>query len=188
MYWFSSLPYLRYAVAAILVVAAVWVELRPRGMVEHPFAVVPIPAGAALERSMFEFRDIPAGVLEAAQIGGTTRHSIAAGNPLLPGDVDPAGVAVPRGWWTVEVALPLDTQPGDLIRLVVRPYEPGGPSLVVDGIAVGAPPAGADPFGLEASVGRVALPEDTAAEVAVAAGDHRLTVLVRKPSEVAEAG
>lgn len=188
MYWFSSPPYLRYTAALLLVLAALWVELRPRDMVEHPFALQSVPAGTPLEPSMFEFRDVPPGVLEAIAVGGAARHAIAAGQPLLPGDTDPTGVVVPTGWWTVEVPLPAATQPGDEVRLVVRPLDIGAESVIVDGLAVRTPIPEADPFGLEPTAGLVAIPGAQAADVALAAGDHRLTVLVRKPDEVGHDG
>ncbi len=181
MYWFSRPPYARYTAALLLVILAFWVELRPADMDTHPFADTTIAAGSPLDPSMFTWLQVPPGLLEPVTLEGTARHTIRAGEPLTPGAIDPDGVLIPPGWWTVEVPLPAESRPGDEVRLVLGPTDIGGDSRLVDGIAMRAPPPSSDPFGFETAIGLVAIPGDRAAEVANAAGDRRITVLVRTP-------
>ncbi len=180
MYWFSHPPYFRYAAALVLVIGALWVELRHTEFVAHPFADAPIAAGSPLDPSLFVTRPVPPGLLETVTVAGTARHAIAAGEPLTEGAIDPDGVSIPPGWWTVEVSLPTETEPGDEVRLVLGPVDVDGEPTLIDGIAVRTPAPTSDPFGFEARLGLVAIPDGQAAEVASAVGDRRITVLVRR--------
>lgn len=91
------------------------------------------------------------------------------GDPIINPTLDTAP-AVPAGWWSVPVDLPLGVKPGESTRMVVPDS-----GLVVDGIILTAPVD--DPF-TAGSTGLVAVPGDEAAAVATSALAGSLVVLV----------
>jgi hypothetical protein len=171
VYWFRRPPYLRWAVAGLVIAAAFAVELRPRPRVQHPFAALGMPAGSVVLEERLEWRSIPAGLLPTPPIrdGMSLTIDIAAGEPLLPGHVAPAAPP-PIGWWGIPVALPDGVVAGDPVRLVVL-----DPPLTVEGRVLTVPEA--DPLGLEPP-GVVVVPGDAADAVARAAAKQAVAVLV----------
>jgi hypothetical protein len=153
----------------IVAVVALYIELRPESSVELPFAIVDIPAGDQIGADNTELREVPAGLLAGAALGDVALEAIAAGDPVLTSAVGAPGSVVPTGWWVVGVTLPVGAQAGDPVRLVLLDT-----GAEVEGVV--AHPGSDDPFA--AADGGVAVPPGQTAEVAVAAANARLAVLV----------
>lgn len=179
MYWFSRPPYLRYAVAAALIVGGLAVELRPPATTSHPYAVADIVTGTELTSDLFEMREVSVGVLAQVEIGGWARTVIRSGEPLLSSHQDLNPPSVPDGWWALQVPLPEAARTNTEIRLVVRSVDATEPTAVIPGVVVSGPASATDPLGFDALTGLVAIPEQHAARAAAAVADRRITVLLR---------
>lgn len=164
----SKPPYLRWIVAVAVVGAAVAWDLNHRATQPAPFAVSAIERGESVGPDQIEWRDSPVGLLPStAPEGATALVRIAAGDPITQSVVT-TGFTVPDGWWTVPVDTPVAARPGSRALVILD-----------DGTQVGAvvvEPSREDSFGITAS-GLVAVPGEVAAEVALASGSGRLTVL-----------
>ncbi|HEX9847598.1 MAG TPA: SAF domain-containing protein [Acidimicrobiia bacterium] len=169
MLWFQPTPWGRWAFVLLVAVVAVYVEFRPDPTIEQPFATSTIKPGEVIDETNTEQRPVPIGLIEAAALGEIATRSIPEGAPVLVTDVGVAGQTVPPGWWVVAVTLPVGVDPGDRVRLVLLDT-----GAEVEGVV--AHPGVDDPFA--AADGGVAVPSDTSAEVAVAAANGRLAVLV----------
>ncbi len=155
----------------VLLVAAfaLYVEFRPDTKVDHPFATHTINPGDVIDETNTELRQVPVGLMAAADLGQIATRSVMAGEPVVATDVGNVGEVVPPGWWVVAVNLPEGARAGDDVRLVL--LETGDE---VDGVV--AHPGSDDPFA--AADGGVAVPPGMSSEVALAAANGRLAVLV----------
>lgn len=169
MLWFEPLPWKRWGLALLVTAVAVYIEFRPDQSVEVPFATVDISPGEEITPDNSELRPIPGGLLTAASPGDVAVARIPSGDPVLSRDVGSAGQLVPPGWWVVGVTLPVGAQPGDPVRLVLLDN-----GVEVDGVV--AHPGSDDPFA--AADGGVAVPPESSADVALAAANGRLAVLI----------
>jgi hypothetical protein len=176
VYWFSRPPYLRWAGAVLLIVAAAWVDLRPAATTPYPFARADLASGTAIDAGSVEWRQVPVGLLPAdPPLDGTVRYAVAAGEPLLPSLVAAGRPEVPEGWWALSTTLPEDVVAGQALQLVVTGFGVAPrafPAIVVE------PPPPHDPLGYDDPVGLVAVPGDSAATVAAAAADGEMSVLI----------
>jgi hypothetical protein len=165
----SRPPYLRWAIAALIVVAAVLWELSDRATESIPFAAELITKGSAIDENAVTWKDMPVGTIEPADLAGATATvDIAQGDPIsrsVAGD----GTSVPSDWWSV----PLDLPPGIPVGSGVRLTLIDGSS--VDGVVSLA--ATEDQFGMSRP-GAVAVPESAVETVAVAAASDALLVVV----------
>lgn len=169
MLWFEPLPWGRWALVVLVAAVAVYIELGPDSTVDQPFAVAAIAPGEVIEETNTEMRPVPADLYVAAELGSVARRPIASGDPVLATDVDRSDSVVPAGWWVVGVTLPDGAEVGDRVRLVLLDT-----GVEVEGVV--AHPGSDDPF--DAADGGVAVPSESSAEVALAAADVRLAVLV----------
>ncbi|GMQ85058.1 MAG: hypothetical protein BMS9Abin07_0623 [Acidimicrobiia bacterium] len=170
MFWLTRPPYLRWAAAAVLVVAALAWDLRGRSGVSHPFAAEPISAGAQITEQDVEWRTVPRGMLAMPDLSAPiATRAIAPGEPILPSAVD-AGGGIPEGWWAVPVALPSAAQVGAAVRLITTDTGVESEGIVV---AVGS----TDLLSI-ADAGLVAVPPDRARLIATASAEGTLIVLV----------
>jgi hypothetical protein len=169
MLWLQPQPWLRWALAGVVALVVVYVELRPDPTVGHPFAVRPILTGETLDATNTEIRRLPRGLFDPVPPGAVASRVIPPGAPVLPQDVGAIASVVPEGWWVVSVPLPPSARAGGRVRLVV--IDSG---QVVDGVVVEA--GGMDTFG--GATGGVAIPGQHAVAVARAAIDGRVAVLV----------
>lgn len=169
MLWLQSPPWGRWLAAGCIVVLALWVELRPDPLGDHPFAANPIAAGETIDESNTDVRRVPVGLLDPVALGATASRAVAEGSPILPADLSERLSLVPSGWWIVSTDVPLSAAVGDPVRLVM--LEAG---TTVEGVVASA--SVDDTFGVVS--GGVAVPEEVAAEVATAAANGRLAVLV----------
>ena len=169
MLWFEPFPVGRWALVLIVAAVAVYVEFRPDPSVEVPFATVAIDPGDVIDDTNTELRSVPANLLEGADLGDIAAVPIAAGWPVLSSAAGQEGSTVPAGWWVVGVTLPHGAGVGDEVKLVLLDTGDEVQGIVAD-------PGSDDPFA--AADGGVAIPPASSAEVAIAAANGRLAVLV----------
>lgn len=171
MLWLSRPPYLRWAAAVLLVIGAAALELRPQSTSVHPFAREPLAAGTAVDLDSFEWRSVPIGLLPEVVIDGALAIDLAAGEPLLPSHL--SNLAVPAGWWAVEMPIPFGVGIGTKVKVVLLSNE-GEPVLTAEGKVVELPPLDA----LGEHLALVAIPAEHAEPIAAAAVQRRLVILV----------
>lgn len=154
--------------AVLIAGVALWVEFRPDPLVEHPFAVLPIAAGEPVNELNTQSKRVPAGMFEPLA-GTVALREIKEGAPVLASDVGEPSLLVPKGWWTVAVAVPAGANRGDMVRLVLLDT-----GTVVDGVVATA--AATDAF--SSTDGAVAVHPDHAGEAAAASINGRVAVLI----------
>jgi hypothetical protein len=169
VYWFGRPPIWRWLVAAILVVGAVALELRPSPVVLHPFAASDIAPGEQV--TDVEWRPVPPGLLPATDVAGYAAAAIPSGDPLLPGSLAPQPPP-PPGWWLVGMEISFAAPPGTAVRVVISAA--GSEPLTVDGVLVSS--QSGDGFG--PATGLVAVPGEDAGIVAAAVQDRAALVLL----------
>lgn len=169
MLWLQTPPWGRWIAAGLIVTGALWVELRPDPSVEHPFATEEIIAGVEIGDWNTRPQRIPAGVLEPVTLSGVALTDIAPGDPILASSVGDRDEEVPDGWWAIEIALPSSAGPGDRAEMVLLDTGSVVPAIVVAGVVD-------DP--LASGLGSVAVSGEHAAEVAAAAVNGRVAVMI----------
>lgn len=164
----SQPPYLRWALAVLIVVLALVWDLSGRSTERAPFAASDIRRGTTIEPGAVVWKDVPVGLFDVAPPEGhTAAVSIATGDPIT-GAMTVTGVMVPDGWWTVPVGTPMAVTPGSPVRVVL----PDGQAT--DGVVV--EPSTEDAFGIQ-SAGLVAVPPHYADVAGLAAAANQLVVL-----------
>lgn len=172
MIWLQSPPWGRWLLAVLIAAAALWSEFRPPPQVEHPFAATDIAPGTVVDVSNTETRAIPRGLLDPVELGVAATGPILAGEPVLASSLGERAGGVPEGWWQVEVPVPAGAAPGDRARVVV--VDTG---TVAEGVVVAVAP---DDL-LSTGGGTVAVEPSHAAEVAAAAVEARVAVMIATP-------
>ena len=170
MFWLTRPPYLRWAVAVAIVVAALLWDLRGSAHTLYPFASSAIAAGTPITDSQVVWRSIPEGAMKMPDLSDpVASRDVASGEPIVPSAVSGASM-IPDGWWSVPIPLPGAAIPGTRVRLV-------GIDTVfeTDGIVVSV---GGEELLSFSESGMVAVPPDFAAAVAIAARDGTLIVLL----------
>lgn len=138
-------------------------------MTDHPFATVDILAGEVIGSLNTEMRPVPDGLFEVPEVGASALTDIPAGTPILQSNSGPQSLILPSGWWIVSTEVPDGAQVGDRVRVV----------LIDQGRDVeGVVSSTGDWDGLTMSPGAVAVSPSEATEVAMAAAEGRLRVLV----------
>ena len=170
VFWLTPPPYLRWAAAAAVVVAAFLWDLRGSSAVLYPFASTAIAAGAAITETSIEWRPIPEGTMTLPDLSDpvAARH-LPAGEPIVPSAVSGA-TPVPEGWWSVPVPLPATAVPGTSVHLVEA-----ASGFETDGIVIAA---GTDDLLSFDEVGLVAVPPEAATLIAIAAREGSLVILL----------
>lgn len=169
MLWLEPMPWGRWALVILIAATAVFIELRPDPSVEAPFAVTTISPGDVVDQSNTQMKKVPAGLMETAQLGDVATQPIHDGSPVMESAVGEPGHTVPPGWWVVGVTLPDGANVGDDVRLILLDSGDEVPGVV-------AHPGADDPFA--AADGGVAVPPDSSSDVALAAANGRLAVLI----------
>ncbi|MEN8113953.1 MAG: SAF domain-containing protein [Actinomycetota bacterium] len=170
MFWLTRPPYLRWAAAASIVVFALVWDLRSTAEALYPFASKTISPGAPITDELVEWRPVPMGIMAMPDLSRpVASREIEAGEPIVPSAVS-GETLVPEGWWSVPVALPATAEPGARVRLIgtEMPFD-------VEGVVVSR---GTDDLFSYSDSGSVAVPPDAASNVAVAALDGTLIVLL----------
>jgi len=164
----SKPPYLRWAGAAALVIAALAWDVSARATEPYPFAARSIHRGETLDADSVEWKAAPVGLLQIPDLDAATAAvNIQQGEPISISALRYTA-AVPVGWWTVPIELPPAVLPGTHVRIVLG----GGDG--VSGIVV--EPSREDSFGLR-SAGLVAVPAHAADAVGLAAGEGNIVLL-----------
>lgn len=169
MLWLQPVPWGRWALVLLVAAIAVYVEFRPDTTVESPFAIATIDPGDVIDETNTELRKVPLGLMETAEMGTIATRRILPGSPVMASSVGEVGRSVPPGWWVVAVTLPDGAAVGDDVRLVLLDSGVEVPGVV-------AHPGADDPFA--AADGGVAVPPEVSSDVALAAADGRLAVLI----------
>lgn len=162
-------PWGRWIAAGLIVLGALWIELRPQASVEHPFATEEIAAGAEIGDWNSRLQRVPAGMLEPVTLAGVALTDIAVGEPILASTIGDREEKTPDGWWTIEIALPGGAAPGDGAQVVLLDTGSVVPAVVVTGVTD-------DPLG--SGLGSVAVSGEHAAEVAAATVNGRVAVMI----------
>ncbi|MEX1126140.1 MAG: hypothetical protein WEE53_10810 [Acidimicrobiia bacterium] len=169
MLWLQTPPWGRWIATGLIVLGALWVELRPEPTVEHPFATEDIAAGAEIGEWNRRLQPVPDGMLEPVILDGVALTDIALGEPILASTVGDRDEKIPDGWWAIEIALPGSVRPGDRAEMVLLDTGSVVPAVVVAGVTD-------DPLG--SGLGSVAVSGEHAAEVAAAAVNGRVAVMI----------
>jgi hypothetical protein len=167
--WLQTPPWGRWIAAGLIVVGSIWVELRPQPSADHPFASEEIAAGAEIGDWNTVMQRVPADLLEPVTPEGVARTDIAPGEPILTSSIGSRNEKVPEGWWSIEITLPVSARPGDQAQIVLLDSGSAVSAIVVAGAAD-------DPLG--SGLGTIAVPGEQAAEVAAAAVDGRVAVMI----------
>ena len=179
VYWFRRPPYLRWAAAALLIITAAWMDIRPDPTVRQPYAAVDLAAGATLDDTMIEWRSIPTGLLPRLDDPrGIINRPVAAREPLLPTALSTDRVPTPEGWWTMEVELPVGSVPGQSVQLIVLGDGADDEPRSVPGVVIVPAPAEQDPLAIEPEPGLVAVPGELATGTAAAVADGRVSAIL----------
>ncbi len=167
VFWLSRPPYVRWALAAVIVVIGLVTEFTPEPTTRHPFAAIELAVGEAIDDTVVIWRDVPPGLLDPVGLPTVASRPLQAGDPVLLGDASAANNSgIPEGWWGVEVDLPAGARSGMSVKLVTA-------AAAVDGLVI---PVTDGDFGER--TGLVAVPGDAAENVAAAALDTTVMVLL----------
>lgn len=169
MLWLQTPPWAKWISVGLIFSVAMWLELRPDPRVDHPFAVVDIAPGEVLGPHNTETRRVPSGMLELPPEDARATEPIPAGTPALAAYTAIGDHHPPDGWWIVSTPIPAGAAVGDAVKLIMLDT---GSS--VDGIVTSL--SVSDAF--STVDGGVAVPEQSATEVAVAVANGRIAVLL----------
>lgn len=167
--WLGRPPYVRWAIAAAIVVAAAVWDLRGTVTIAHPFAAIDIARGAPISEQHVVWKDVPRGLMPAPDLNGAVAAAaIQAGEPLTGALLEQQD-GVPEDWWAVPVALPGAAVIGARVLLVAEGIPPTEGVVIV--------PSAADVLGI-ADAGLVAVPPENAPALALAALAGTLVTLL----------
>ena len=167
MFWLSRPPYLRWALAGLVILVGLVVELRPPRTIAHPFAAETIGVGEAVDESRVVWRDVPVGLLVPVVLPSTATRRIEPGEPVpsMDSGADDRG-AIPEGWWGIELDVPAGAAAGMAVKLVSH-------AATADGLVIEIRDGD---FGER--TGLVAVAGDSAEFVALASLDATVAVLL----------
>ncbi|MDE0122403.1 MAG: hypothetical protein OXS33_11860 [bacterium] len=174
MLWFAPRPYLKWAGAAAIVGVSWFIQLMPSPVTLHPFAGMDIPAGAELSDDLFEYREIPEGLLPATAVHGILAVPLSRGDPLTSAVLAGTNTVVPDGWWAVELETPPGLLPGSQVLLVAGGDGPATAAEPIPGVVIHPMAEGRDP--VERAL--IAVPAEQLARVSTASAYGTLTVAV----------
>jgi hypothetical protein len=165
-------PTFRWVAASLLVVVAMWADLRPETLDRHPFLLEDVPAGTTVDATMIEMRSVVPGNHPPLDLPVVTQRPLLAGDPLTGGAASVPAAEVPDGWLLVELAVPAGAEIGATVVVVVsdQDREP----VMISGVVT---ETGLDD-GYGGEIAACAFPPDDAAAVAIAVGEQRASVLV----------
>lgn len=170
MFWLARPPYLRWVAIGAMIAVAVAVDLGDRRLERAPFAARDIARGDAVRETSIRWRDVPVGLMSTdVPNDAVAVRDIAEGEPITAGAVT-GHRPPPDGWWTLELEVPDAATGGRRARVVVS-----DPLLAADAIVVSVSSGGR--FGSGAT-GLVAVPPDVADQIARAATQGRVAVLL----------
>lgn len=169
MLWLQRPPWAKWIVVGLVSCIALWVEIRPDPMVDHPFATTEIAPGEPVGAHNTELKRVSSDLFEPTSPGQVALRRIPSGSPIISSVVGEPEAAIPEGWWTITVEVPPGAAVGDRVRIVLL-----DDGATVEGIVTSV--TSDDP--LASHRGGVAVEATGASEVAVAAANGRISVLV----------
>jgi hypothetical protein len=172
MFLFARPPVMRWVAAVALVVTAMWLDLRPPPVTDHPFLLVDVGIDQTIEESMVEMRPVLVDTFDPVQLPITALRPMVTGEPVLAGEAPDPSPTVPDGWLVVELSVPSGTGAGADVVVVIS--DTNADPVLVSGVVVEA--GIVDDFG--EAVAACAFPPREAALVAVAISEQRASVLV----------
>ena len=165
-------PYLRWAVAAVVLIAGFAIELRPSEEVDVPVAITDLPAGTTLTSSDVRWEPAPPGLVAPIELPAVLARRVSAGSVVTEADVgSPLGELAPPGWWRIELDVPGDPAVGDPVLAVITGDDG---TYAVEGVLDA--PAASDGYSSDGAL--VAFDPTDVIELAAAVQEHRVTVLV----------
>lgn len=169
MIWLERPPWAKWVAVTAFTVFALWLEIKPAPVTNHPFAAADIEAGEEIGVHNTELRSIPVGLLETPEPGAHALVDIPAGSPVVAGQTGEERLVLPSGWWVVAMEVPQEAALGDRVKIVL--LDDGS---LIDGVVTST--GLVDQF--ELSMGGVAVAPEAAPRVASAASNGRVSVLV----------
>ena len=169
MIWLQSAPWGRWILSGLIACFALWFELRPDKMVEHPFATSRIEVGELISGANTTMERVPAALFTEIDPGSVASNSIPAGAPIHITDTADADSPIPPGWWVVSAELPVGARSGDSVTVVL--LESGE---VANGVVVTT----SIDDGFSNNEGGIAIEPTHAVSVARAAAEGRIAVLI----------
>ena len=169
MFWLERPPWVKWLAVGAFSLFALWMEIRPEPLVEHPFATVDIGVGEPIGSHNTELVPIPDGLLEPPSPGSHALGPIPSGSPILAGLTGEKDSVMPSGWWIVAMDVPERAAVGDRVKIVLLD---GGE--LIDGVVSSS----GFSDGLDFAKGGVAVAPESAQRVASAAVDGRVSVLL----------
>ncbi|MGH8923696.1 MAG: SAF domain-containing protein [Acidimicrobiia bacterium] len=171
MFWLAKPPYVRRALAVVILLVAVGWEFRPTPTELRPYLARDVAAGDEVGDEDIEWRRVPIGFLpEHASPSGLFLVDLERGAPLIRSVVGEAS-PLPEGWWSLEVPVPDGTSAGVEVRLVV---DVRVAPRVIPGMVVRL--LGSD--SIDGVTALVAIPEAEVGAAAAALADGSLRTLV----------
>jgi hypothetical protein len=172
VFFLTKPPLLRWAAATVLVLVALWADLRTDPTVPHPFALSDLAAGDTIELRDVQMRSVPPDLFDPVDLPAVAGRAVGAGEPILASVLDPSSIDVPDGWLAVELGVPGGTGPGShVVAIIAHPESPAPTSH--RGLVVSVDEG--DGFG--GLLATCAFPPEAASAVAVAAAEGRVSVL-----------
>lgn len=168
--WLDRPPYLRWAAASVIVVVALLLQVASPESAPYPFLNRDVNVGEAIADEDLDWQQIPVGLLPpSSDVVGPAVHALEEGDPFLRGSVR-SGTVIPDGWWAVPAPVPESVPPGTRVRLIAV-----SDGYSADGIVSRS---GLDTGFGDRTLGSVAVPEEAAVRMSLAAAVDRLVVLV----------
>jgi hypothetical protein len=172
MFLLARPPVMRWVAATGLVLAAMWLDLRPPSVTEHPFLLADVGVDQTIDGSMVEMRTVLVGTFDHVELPMSAPRPMMAGEPVVAGAESAPPPAVPEGWLVVELSVPASASPGADVVVVIA--DTGSEPVLVSGVVLET--GIVDDFG--DAVAACAFAPEEAAMVAVAVSEQRASVLV----------
>lgn len=169
MFWLERPPWAKWLAVAAFSLFALWMEIKPEPVVEHPFATIDIEVGEPIGSHNTQLLPVPEGLLEPPAPGSHALSPIPSGSPVLAGLTGGKETVIPSGWWIVAMEVPEQAAVGDRVKIVLLD---GGE--LIDGVVSSS----GFSDGLDFVMGGVAIAPESAPRVASAAIDGRVSVLL----------
>ncbi len=168
MFWFSSPPYLRWALAGAVIVVSLAADLRPHTTQTYPVARSEIAPGTVVDESLVTWIELPVGSFPTVELPLTSSRPIASGELIGPWSAAADLVPVPPGWLSVPIPLEGEMLPGARVVLVIT----GEVAAEIPGLVTAHTPGD----GFTGPSTSVAVPPETAGAVANAIRNAELVV------------
>ena len=169
MFWLERPPWAKWLFVAAFSLFALWLEIKPEPMIEHPFATTDIEVGDPIGAHNTELRSLPEGLLEPLAPESHALGAIPSGSPVLAGLAGDRQSVLPSGWWIVTMDVPEQATVGERVKIVLLDE-----GELVDGVVSSS----GFSDGLDFVMGGVAVAPESAQRVASAAIDGRVTLLL----------